>query len=180
MRYIAICVLVATCGLLAPGICVGQCAQVDQDSPAAVKQEVERIYNDTLNSMEYTLPSGVRVTTWVPPNDFVREQVKCLGAVAVPSISEVLQSNSRSFGRLLAIQMLGWIGGPETVPPLAWALSRRGDFLLTKTAALEALIAAPPDKAIPVVEEVLHTETNPHLLQTARSVLARLQGSVAK
>lgn len=157
-----------------------QCGLVDRNSPEAVKSEVNRIYNETLDAMSYRLPNGVTAITWIPPNDSVRGQIECLGTLAVPQLSELLQHSDRSFGRLLSIVMLGWIGGPEIVPPLTWALSRQGDFLLTKTAALESLTAAPPDKAVIVIQDVLRRETNPHLLDKAKSVLARISSSTAK
>jgi hypothetical protein len=124
--------------------------------------------------MEYTLPSCVKATTWLPPDDSVRGQIKCFNVAAVPAIAELLRSTDRSFGSLLTIQMLGW--SPEIVLPLAGVLARSGDFLISKTAALESLATAPPDKALPVIQEVLHSEKNPHVLEKAASVVARLKG----
>ncbi len=168
----------ALIGLL-PLTSTARCTFVDTKSQTAVREEVNRIYNVTLDQMQYTLPSGMRATTWLPPDDSVRGQIQCLGTAAVPQISEVLHDNDRPFGRLLAIEMLGWIGGAEIVPPLSWALARPGDFLITKSAALDALASAPPDKAIPVIEEALRAEKNPRVREKAASVLARLRG-VAK
>src|SRR5258708_428858 len=93
-------------------ICIGalsvlaaaQCGSIDRDSPAAVREEVNRIFNKTLDGMQYSLPSGVKATTWMPPDDSVHDRIKCLGAAAVPAIAELLRGNDRSFGSLLAIQ----------------------------------------------------------------------------
>lgn len=160
------------------GAAAAQCGLVDRDSPAAVSQEVNRIFNETLDGMQYTLPSGIRATTWMPPADPVRDQVKCLGAVAVPAITDLLRSNRRSFGTYLAIQMLGWAGGAEIVPPLVALLTTLDDSqLMLKLAALESLASAPPDKALPIVQKVMRSEKNQQLLQEAASVEARLQGS---
>lgn len=177
MGHIATRALAMICISASTVMAVAQCSSIDRDSPAVVRQEVNRIFNNTLDDMAYTLPSGVKATTWLPPDDSVRDQIKCLGVAAVPAISELLQNTDRSFGRLLAIQMLGWIGGPEIVPPLARVLLRSGDFLMTKTAALESLAAAPPDKALPVIQEVRRSERNPHVLEKAASVEARLMSS---
>jgi hypothetical protein len=177
MGYAATRALAVTCIGALSVIAVAQCGSIDRDSPAAVRQEVSRIFNKTLDGMEYTLPSGVKATTWLPPDDNVRDQIKCLGVAAVPAVADLVRSTHRSFGSLLAIKMLGWIGGPEIVPPLAWVLSRSGDFLTSKTAALESLAAAPPDEALPVIQEVLRSEKNPDLLEEASSVAARLKGS---
>jgi hypothetical protein len=177
MGYAATRVLALICVGAFSMVAVAQCGSIDQDSQAAARQEVMRIFNKTLDGMEYTLPSGVKATTWLPPDDSVRGQIKCLNVAAVPAIAELLRSTDRSFGSLLTIQMLGWIGGPEIVPPLAGVLARPGDFLISKTAALESLATAPPDKALPAIQEVLHSEKNPHLLEKAASVAARLKGS---
>jgi hypothetical protein len=50
--------------------------------------------------------------------------------------------------------MMGWAGGPEIVSPLSEILSRTDDLQIGfKREALEALVAAPPDKALPVLEK---------------------------
>jgi hypothetical protein len=155
-----------------------QCQLVDRDSPEAVREEVNRIYNETLDAMTYKLPSGITAVTWLPPDESVRGQVQCLGTTAVPALDYLLRSNERSFGHLLAIQMLGWIGGAEIVPPLKWALLRPGDFLITKTAALDSLNAAPPELALPAVQQALRSEKNPHVIEKATEMVARLKNSV--
>jgi HEAT repeat protein len=178
MKYGATRILALT-GIGAVSVmAVAQCGSVDRDSPAAVRQEVKHIFTKTLDRMQYTLPSGVKATTWMPPDDSVHDRIKCLGTAAVPAIADLLRGNNRSFGSLLAIQMLGWAGGPEIVPPLSLVLSRSGDSLTLKIAALESLAAAPPDKALPVIQKVLHSEKNPYLLEEAASVAARLKDSV--
>jgi hypothetical protein len=48
---------------------------------------------------------------------------------------------------------------------------------MLKLEALESLASAPPDKALPVVQEVLRSEKDPHVLEKAASVEARLKGS---
>ena len=42
-----------------------QCGSVDAHSPEAVKKEVDRLFNKTLDAMETTLPSGEKVATWM-------------------------------------------------------------------------------------------------------------------
>jgi hypothetical protein len=80
------------------GTTVAQCGSIDRDSPAAVSQEVNRLQNESLDAMQYTLPSGVKAATWMPPDESVRDQIRCLGSTAVPAIIELLQRNHRSFG----------------------------------------------------------------------------------
>jgi HEAT repeat protein len=178
VRYAATRVLATILFVALSVIAAAQCGSVDRDSPEAVRKEVNRLFNKTLDAMEGTLPSGEKVTTWIPPDDSVHDQIKCLGAAAVPATAELLRSTGRSFGHTLAIRMLGWEGGPQIVPPLAELLAKSGDSLLgLKLEALEALANAPSDRALPVVEQVLRSEKNPDLLKAATRVKARLTGS---
>jgi hypothetical protein len=161
-------------------IAAAQCGSVDRSSPEAVKNEVNRLFNKTLDAMEYTLPSGVKATTWTGWEPSTQGQIECLGAAAVPATAELLRGTNRAFGRILAVHMLGWEGGPEIVPPLAELLTKPGDPLkldLVKFEALESLSAAPADKALPVLEQVLRSEKNPSMLKEAASIAARLNSA---
>lgn len=181
MRYAATPGLTATLVVASSLIAAAQCDSVDRDSPDAVRKEVNRLFDHSLDAMETKLPSGITATTWIPPDDSVRDRIKCLGAAAVPATTALLRGTGRSFGHILAIRMLGWEGGPEIVPPLAEILAKPGDMTKppdsVKFEALESLSAAPPDKALPVVQQVLRSEQNPDLLKQAARVKARLLGS---
>jgi hypothetical protein len=163
-------------GLFSSAVSTQCSSSIDLSSPAQVRNEVNRIFNQTLDGMDTILPSGVKATTWLPPDDSVRAQVKCLGTVAVPAIVDLLNTTDRSFGHLLTIQMLGWVGGPDIVPPLRRVLLKPDTSLLLKFAAIDSLLAAPPDKALPVVEEVLRLETDPRMQERAAAVAAKLKG----
>ena len=177
MRQAWLCISLYVCTFAAAAL--GQCAATGPRTPDSIGDEVGRIYNETLDGMRHTLPSGVVATTWRAPSDSVRAQIECLGPAAVPAIIELLQTSHRSFGPYLAVRMLGWAGGPGIVPPLAEILSRSGDPLVgLKIEALESLVSAPPDKALPIVQKVLRTEKNGMLLQQAASVEARLEGQL--
>lgn len=159
--------------------CGAQCGSVDRKTPEAVRNEVNRLFNKTLDAMEYTLPSGVKATTWRGWEQSTQDQISCLGTAAVSPTAELLRSTTRPFGRTLAIHMLSWVGGPEIVPPLAEALAKPEDHpeMLdsVKLAALDALIAAPADATLPVVEEVLRSQKNADLLKAASRVKVRLE-----
>ena len=157
-----------------------QCGPVDRDSPEAVKEEVTRLFNKTLDAMEYVLPSGTRAATWRGWEQSTQDQITCLGATAVSSTTELLSRTARPFGRFLAVHMLSWEGGPDIVPPLAAVLAKPGNpekLDSVKLAALEALTAAPRDKALPVVEQVLRSEQNPELLKAATRIKLSLEES---
>lgn len=158
--------------------CDAQCGSVDQTSPEAVKNEVNQLFNKTLDAMVVTLPSGGKAITWRGWEQSTQDQITCLGTAAISPTAELLRSTTRSFGRTLAIHMLSWEGGPEIVPPLAEVLAKPSDPLKVdsvKLAALNSLTSAPPDKALPVLEQVLRSETNPDLLKAAAQVKLRLE-----
>lgn len=159
--------------------CRAQCGSVDRTSPEAVRDEVDRLFNKTLGAMEYTLPSGVKAATWRGWEQSTQDQISCLGTAAVSPTAELLRSTTRPFGRTLAVHMLSWVGGREIVLPLAEVLAKPEDHPerldSVKLAALDALIAAPADAALPVVEEVLRSQKNADLLKAASRVKARLE-----
>jgi hypothetical protein len=160
------------------GANAAECGSVDQASPDAVRNEVNRLFNKTLDATEYVLPSGVKVATWTGWEHSTQDQIACLGPAAVPATAELLQSTTRSFGRFLAVHMLGWERGPDIVPFLAAVLAKPGSpekLDTVKLAAIEALAAAPPEQALPVVEQVLHSEQNADLLKAATHVKQQLE-----
>lgn len=161
--------------------CAAQCGRVDSSSPEAVRNEVDRLFNKTLDGMEITLPSGVKATTWTGWEQSTQDQISCLGTAAVSPTADLLRSTTRPFGRTLAIHMLSWEGGPEIVPPLAELLAKPEDHPekldSVRLAAINALTAAPPDRALPVVEAVLRSEKNPDLIKAAMRVKERFQES---
>lgn len=108
MRCEAACGLAVVLFLAAfSAVAAAQCGSVKRDSPEAVKMEVNRLFNKTLDAMEYTLPSGEKVTTWMGWEPSTQDQIKCLGNAAVLATAELLRSTRRSFGHILAVLMLG-------------------------------------------------------------------------
>jgi HEAT repeat protein len=167
--------------LSATGANAAQCDSVDQASRDAVRDEVNRLFNKTLDATEYVLPSGVKVATWTGWEHSTQDQIACLGPAAIPATVELLRGTTRSFGRFLAIHMLGWEGGPDIVPPLAEVLAKPEDHPekldSVRLAALNALVSAPPDRALPVIDAVLRSEKNPDLFKEAMRVKEKLAES---
>jgi hypothetical protein len=107
VRYATTLLLAATLVGVFSVIAAAQCG-LDRDSPDAVGKEVNRLFSNSLDAMEAKLPSGIKMTTWVPPDDSVHDQIKCLGAAAVPATAALLRSTGRAFGHILSIRMSGW------------------------------------------------------------------------
>ena len=162
--------LLACLGMLG-GQCAAQCASIDRESSGAVSREVNRIFKRSLDAMEFVTPSGVKAATWVPPDEHDVAQVKCLGVSALPAVTEHL-SSKRSFGQLLAVRMLGWIGGKDIVPPLT-RLLKSSHSQTIKVAALEALYSAPRSEVMPVLQNTSKSDANAYVRKKAAEIISR-------
>jgi hypothetical protein len=169
-RLIVCCFLLSFAGVVCSRA-VSQCGSINRDSLDSVRQEVGRIFNNSLDNMEFVTPTGVKTATWVPPTEADVEQVKCLGSPAVPFIAEHLNSR-RSFGTLLAVRMLGWIGGKDIVPVLARVL-RSSNSQTVKISALESLYSASVPDSLPIIKAISKSDTNPNVREKASQILAR-------
>lgn len=163
------------CLLILSGSGIGQmrCGSVDINSPAAVQHEVGRIFNGTLDRMESTTPAGVTITTWSGWNSDDEKQIKCLGVAAVPFIVEQLSSR-RNFGQLLAVKMLGWVGGSPIIAPLIKVL-HESKSQTTRISALESLFHVPESDARPILESVAASDPDEQVRRRATEILARYQ-----
>jgi hypothetical protein len=168
-------------GLLTIGLSISlaqdasPCGSVDRTSSEAIKHEVTRIFNETLDRMEYSTSEGVRAATWMGWSVADEEQIKCLGMQAVPFVVEHLESQ-RSFGQLLAVKMLGWLGGKEIVLPLAGILKKVNSEPV-KFSALESLFAAPESEARPILSDISKSDPDPSVREWAARILARYDRS---
>jgi len=59
--------------------CDAQCGSVDRTSREAVRNEVNRLFNKSLDVMEVTLPSRAKATTWTGWDQSTQDQISCLG-----------------------------------------------------------------------------------------------------
>jgi|SRR6516162_367355 hypothetical protein len=155
--------------VFAVGYSLAQCAA---DSPAAIREQVDGVFNRSLAAMETKVqPGNVTTSTWVPPSQSEKSVIDCLGVAAIPFIAAHLNSKA-SFGQILAIRMLGWVGTSEIVPPLAEVLNSSASQT-AKTNALEALYNAPQADAMQVLSRVSRLDPNPYVRNKASEVLRR-------
>lgn len=147
------------------------CAGIDNTVPSAVAEEVQRIVDKDLSAIEVALPSGGVAATWIGPDDSDIAQLKCLGAAAVPYIANNLASR-RPFGQLLAVRMLGWIGGKEILLPLADVL-RNSTSETVKVSALEAISSLSEADTVDTLDTVAKSDRSPRVRRKASEILAR-------
>jgi hypothetical protein len=168
--------IVATGHLL--GQAPGRCGNIDRTSVSAIKKEVVRVFNETLDRMETTSPQGFKTATWTGWKADDEGQIRCLGTSAVRFIVELLDS-PRSFGQLLAVKMLGWAGGSEIIAPLARVL-QQSKSQTVKISALESLYAAPQAHARPVLENIVKSTDDSRVREKANEILRRYKSDQPK
>ena len=155
--------------------CAAQCAT---DSPDIIREQVDGVFNRSLKAMESKIqPGNISVSTWISPADSEQSIIKCLGVAAIPFITAHLNSDV-SFGQVLAIRMLGWVGTSGIIPPLTEVLNSQAPQI-AKTSALESLYGAPQADALPVLERVSRSDPNPYVRQKAAEVLQRYSSADA-
>ena len=66
----------------------------------------------------------VKTSTWVPPDFADIEQIREIGHDAIAPLNIALDSQT-PFRQLLAVRLLGEIGGPDVVPPLKRGLEAK-------------------------------------------------------
>lgn len=165
--------------LVLSGSGIGQmrCGSVDINSRNAVQNEVVRIFNGTLDRMESIAPDGVTIATWSGWSSDDEKQIECLGAAAVPFIVEQLSSR-RNFGQLLAVKMLGWVGGSPIIAPLAKVLHESKSQTI-RISALESLFRVTESDARPILESVAKSDPDEPVRRRATEILARYHGESA-
>ena len=167
--FVLSCLLVAlTYGSTAAA---SYCDGVDTDVPSAVGREVDRIFNQSLDSMERPLASGGTAATWRSPAASEIAQLRCLGAQSVPFIAGHL-SSERSFGRLLAVRMLGWVGGREILAPIT-AVLHDSDSETIKVSALETISTLPLADTVSILQTVADSDKHARVRKKAAEVLER-------
>lgn len=110
----------------------------------------------------------VQTNTWVPPTPEDFEKIREIGDAAISPLNQELESRL-PFRQLLAVKLLGAIGGPDIVAPLKRALEPDKQNSV-RMASLAALRSAPDEMALPLIRSSLH-DSDPLIAQRARDLL---------
>lgn len=116
--------------------------------------------------------TGIRTTTWIPPRDEDNAKVKNCGEEAIVPLSQFLDSDEPR-AQLLAVRLLGVVGGPGIVSPLQRALEP-SRWVVVRTQALSSLMSAPKTDAIPIIRSVLSRDRDPQVQSRGNAILATL------
>jgi len=134
--------------------------------------KVAAIMDDALRRGERH-PEGkadVMISTWVPPSADDVQRIREIGHDAIAPLTKALDPPyRRPFQRILAVRLLGEIGGPDVVPSLKRALLPDNPNSV-RIEALAALISVPKDMALPIFRETLH-DSDPVVAGRAKELL---------
>jgi hypothetical protein len=139
-------------------------AQISQDADTSVS-----------NIMDVILRRGehqqgqVKISTWVPPTPEDLDKIRKIGHAAIAPLDKALDDSRRPNQRLLAVKLLGVIGGPDIVPPLKRSLLPSNPNLI-RIEALSALLSAPDALAIPIIRGSVH-DSDPVVADRATRLL---------
>jgi hypothetical protein len=112
----------------------------------------------------------VKTYTWVPPSADDIKQIREIGHDAIAPLSKALNPPyRRSFEQILAVRLLGEIGGADVVPPLKQALEPDKPNSV-RFAALVALLSVPDDLALPIIRSAVH-DSDPLVAREAKELL---------
>jgi hypothetical protein len=113
----------------------------------------------------------VKTTTWVPPSFADIEQIREIGHDAIAPLNKALDSQT-PFRQLLAVRLLGEIGGTDVVPPLKRGLEV-SRWVVVRTQSLSSLRSVPDDLALPIIRGAV-LDSDPRVAERARTLLTDL------
>ena len=137
-----------------------------------VDAKVAAIMDDVLRHGERRVEGDpdVKAYTWLPPSQEDVQRIREIGHDAIAPLSKALDPPyERPFQRILAIRLLGEIGGVDVVPPLTRALKADNPNSV-RIAALAALVNVPKDLSLPIFREAVH-DADPIVARRAQELL---------
>ena len=111
----------------------------------------------------------VKTSTWVPPDFADIEQIREIGYDAIAPLNKALDSQT-PFRQLLAVKLLGEIGGTDVVPPLKRGLEAHRSVVV-RMQSLSSLRSVPDDQALPIIRSAV-LDSDPMVAERAKTLLA--------
>jgi HEAT repeat protein len=110
----------------------------------------------------------VKMSTWVPPSFSDIEQIREIGHDAIAPLNKALDSQT-PFRQLLAVRLLGEIGGTDVVPPLKRGLEANR-WVVVRTQSLSSLRSVPDNLALPIIRSAV-LDSDLRVAERARTLL---------
>jgi len=137
-----------------------------------VRERIASIMKVTLGQGEFRTSEGIRAVIKVPPSTEQIQEVKNLGSSAIPVLSEYVTSKDPR-EQELAMRFLSAFAGDQIVGSLR-IFAKHSAFAMNRAQALEWLAQTPLSKALPIIEDVSKTDSDPYVRKTATEILAKL------
>jgi hypothetical protein len=110
----------------------------------------------------------VKTSTWVPPSFEDIDQIREIGHDAIAPLNKALDSQT-PFRQLLAVRLLGEMGGTDVVPPLKRGLEANR-WVVVRMSSLSSLRSVPDDLALPIIRSAV-LDSDPRVAELARTLL---------
>jgi hypothetical protein len=110
----------------------------------------------------------VKTSTWVPPDFADIEQIREVGHDAIAPLNKALDSQT-PFRQLLAVRLLGEIGGTDVVLPLKRGLEANRSVVV-RMSSLSSLRSVPDALALPIIRSAV-LDSDPRVAERARTLL---------
>lgn len=136
--------------------------------------KINNLVLDILKRGEGRTASGIRTTTWVPPSGQDDAKIKNCGEKAIEPLSRFLDSDEPR-AQLLAVRLLGVVGGPKIVQVLVRALEPNR-WVVVRTQAMSSLMSGPKEAAIAVIRKDLTQDFDPQVQARGKLILQSLGG----
>ena len=133
-----------------------------------VRERVAKLVRERLSDGTGQV-NGVRVQVRTPPAPEIRKEIRECGNSAIPVLTDYLRSENEN-ERVIAVELLGLLGGPRVVPPLRNVIE--GDRSPTiRILALRWLSQTPSSLASTIIRKAARTDVDESVRRTARGLL---------
>jgi HEAT repeats len=161
------------CRVCAVGMLVGAVSHAQTDprqesNTAAARKRIAEIVSQRLHDGESTI-NGIRIQTRTPPSSEVVNEIRRFGDSGAVILADYLHSKTLR-ERMVAVELLGLLGGARIVAPLRDVI-RRDPSTAVRELALRWLTQAPPDLAHPIIEEAARTDPDERVRAVAKGIL---------
>jgi hypothetical protein len=162
--------LVVLFGLCAVGNCFGQNSVADGQTTANVRDRINTIIRQTIQSGEFTTAEGVKAITRVPPSTEDVNEIKSYGDRAVQPLAEYLATDN-AFEYELAMRLMGALGGKRIIAPLK-KVALYDPSARKREYALRWITQGPWDLASQVITEAAENDRDANVRKAAREYSA--------
>lgn len=118
--------------------------------------------------------NGVRIQVRIPPAPEIKKEIRDCGNSAIPVLTDYLRSENEN-ERVIAVELLGLLGGSRVVAPLRSVIERDRSPTL-RILALRWLSQVPSSQVLPVIRKAARADVDESVRKAARDILGPSAG----